>query len=173
MLSPIVEYLFALRRTTGGPLCYPGRLQYIIPVIPPGITLSFALTPPSNCYACIKYSSTLSNQMVPGALYLDILQAGNKYALGFDEADWNREYLAYFVVFTHSDPIYMQVTNVSALNQWSAATQWNVMISTEKDYNQVLEHIVAWSTIASSRLAEDANKLLTAIRNNTERLVSS
>lgn len=160
MFSPIVEYLLAQSRPGVGFLCYNSRWQWIIPLIPPRVTVSFSLAPPFGAYAAIKYALTITADTMPGAIHVQATQSGNKFLDGYIEDDWTREYTTYFVVFTHSDPIYAQVRNDSSLSQREIATQWNIIIPSEADYKRVIELIKEYSMVTSTELSRQANDLL-------------
>lgn len=162
-MTPIIEYLLSLNRPGGGNLCFPHRMQFIIPQFPPLTTLSFNLYPPLGVYAAIKYASSISPQGVPGAIYMEITQAGSMYAQGFGEADWTRESLPYFVVFTQGKPIYIQLSNVTALHQRLAATQFNLLIPSKDDLDNVYRHLDAYGGGITGRAGEAANVLLSQI----------
>lgn len=154
MITPIIEYLLAQREVKEGILCYPARQQFIIRDIPPGTILTFSLGPPVGAHAGLKYSATISEQVVPGSIYMEVAQAGNMYVAGFNEADWQREYLSYFVIFTDANPIHMQVQNVSAVNQDFLATQWLLVIPTEEALKQILQHMAAASQVRTNELLQ-------------------
>ena len=161
MLSPIIEYLLAQTRPgERGSLCFPSRWQFVIPIIPPGTVINFSMGPPYGTFAAIKYAATLTQEHVPGTLYMEITQAGLRYAVGDINLDWERDYLAYFVVFTEADPITMQLTNNSPLNQQFVSTTWTVLIPSEADFHLVREHIAAYSSIVGNELSQQANQLL-------------
>ena len=169
MLSPIVEYLLSLNRPGGGRLCYQHRMQFLIDPYPPLTQLLWSLAPPLNSYAAIKYSGTVSENTIPGAFFMEAVHAGNLYISGFIEADWMREYLAYFLMFTRSEPIYFRLVNTSTLNQQFIGTQWSLLITTEQDLQAINRHLAEYSANVTGKLAQETNQLLRQIDTHLRR----
>jgi len=162
MLSPIIEYLLALK-TVSGPLCYPTRWQWALNVLPPGADVRFSVGPPSTNYAAIKYATSYSDDIIPSTVYLNAGVAGNTFFTGMVEEDWSREYLPLLVLFTQKIPMFIQIQNLSQLNQRFVSTLWCLIIPSEDDLDLVLEHIAAFSAVNSNALAKESIALLRAI----------
>ena len=158
MFSPIIEYLLAQSRPGGGFLCFASRWQFLIPVLPPGLTLNFTIGPPTGYYAAIKYALSISQDTVPRTVYNTVTQGGVTYTVGMITPDWSREYLNYFIVFTEAEPILLELTNISNVNQRCDATQWNVLIPTQEDFLLVKEHIAAQSSLVTNSLLKELTK---------------
>lgn len=162
MLPTLIEYLSSQIKPGGmGRLCNPGRLQFNFPLLPPGFQLNFSIFPPFNSFAAIKYG--MSYDAIPGNIYLEVSHGGNTYIAGIIENDHMIEILPYYILYTQSDPLQVLLQNQSVLNQAALGTQYMVTIATEEDCNAVKNHIIAYSSIETNRLAVEANRLLRAI----------
>jgi hypothetical protein len=159
MLSPIIEYLFAQNRLTGERLCHPDRLGYYME-IPPLMTVYFTLVPSHNSYAAIKYASTISDDAVPGAFLFYTYQGGDPYGPGVDYPDWTREFLPYFVLFSTGMPIQVKMVNLTNMNQQVSGGQWNLIISTEENYREVIKRLDQYCGVADRANQQEAIKLL-------------
>lgn len=155
MLSQIIEYLSAQG------LARPARLQFVMPIVPAGMQINFSLAPPLGAYAAIKYG--MSYYTVPGSIYLEVTQAGNKYSMGTIEADHMRELIPYWIMYTVREPIMVLLQNISPLSQKVIGTQFMILIDTDVLLERVKKEIAALGTSESVQLAKQANALLEAI----------
>jgi len=135
-LPTLIEYLSALRAPGGGRICRPGRINIEFD-LPAGMRVELTLLPPFNAYACIKYG--MSYDVPPRVLFLETVQGGSMYIQGTINEDVMRETLGYYIIYTNADPITAYVTNNSMALQRIRATQWNLIINTEADFN-ILSH---------------------------------
>lgn len=159
-LSPIIEFLLSQNRPTGGRLCHSNRLQFQIPFIPPNTQFTWALSPPSNAYAAIKYAYSVGSEVIPNTVYTEATQGGDMYVVGFIASDWIANVIDYFIIFTEAQPIYTNTINYSTLAQCQYGTQWNVLIPSEEDYEEIMHRLDAYAARASERLQMEANSYL-------------
>ena len=160
MLPTVMEFLLSQHRPHGGRYCHPSRVQFIIPAIPPGVTISFTVGPPTGYYAAIKFAASHPDEVVPYTMWEDFTQAGDKYVTGLVASDWQREFLPYFILFTAENPISAQIQNRSVLNQPFLASQWNVLIHNREDFDEVMKLLETYGNQTSQTLLLQANDLL-------------
>jgi len=155
MLPQIIEYL------SSQGLCRPARTQYKLPMIPALTQLSFSISPPLGVYAAVKYGITYN--CVPGTLYLEVTVSGDKYVEGTVEIDLMREIVPYWIVYTIREPITLVIWNLSPLQQFLIATQFEILIDTDVAMEKVKKEMAALSASESISLSKQANALLSAI----------
>jgi len=117
----------------------PEAIQLLIPVFPPGATLSFSAGPIASDYAQILYGAGFGSEMVPNAFtgYLQVFGT-RLVAATFTEITLGMEFQS-FVWVTEASPTLIYATNVSGLNQVFEIGIASLRISSEGDYNLVLK----------------------------------
>lgn len=166
-LSPIIEYLFARSRPPGGRICHPRVQQFSIPILPPGITVSYTWGPPGivtgvppSFYAAINFKSNFGEDMIPGVIFLRVFQGGDMYLNGLLTPDLTRESLPSFLIFTQASPITVQLTNMSNVNQRFFGSEGMAAITSEEDYREIIRQLDSLTYSGTRELALDANNLL-------------
>jgi len=141
MLADVIGKLATvLSPISGAPLCRPGRLQYYVPIIPPGAQVPFIILPPFGAYAAIKYGMTYD--CLPGTIYLETSHSGNLFIQGIIEQDWMGYIVPYMITYTEASPIEAFMLNISNLNQRFIGTQYMLSINSEEEFDyfkQVLQ----------------------------------
>lgn len=162
--TPAIEYLLSLMRPGGGRLVSPEATQILIPIFPPNVTLSFSAGPIGGDYGQIVYGAGFGPDMVPNAFTGYVQIWGTRQITGTFTAETLETEFQSFLWVTEANPALIYVTNVSGLNQVLEMDYTSLRISSEEDYNLVLEALARMGTSAESeRLAREANALLRAI----------
>lgn len=159
-LSPSIEFLASLGRPGGGRLCHPFRVQYLMPNMPPGVVLSFAVAPPVNIFAAFKYGATYSPETRPDTIYIEMSQSGDMLIQGLCAADWIANYMDYFIIYSWSDPLYVQMINTSNLTQRWVSTMWILLVTSERDYVEIIRLLEAYQSKTTTDADIERNNLL-------------
>jgi len=149
----------------GGPIFSMARWQFLVPLLPPGFVANFALGPPFGAYACIKYAFSFGSDMMPGSMWVTAGQGGDKDVLGYIMPDWQTPApeTDYYILFTHANPIMVQLTNDSNVNQLWYGTQYNIVIPNEAAFNHLIMFVQQYALSSQVDLARDANMLLSQL----------
>ncbi len=162
--GPAIEYLLTLRRPGGGTLVILDAAQILIPAFPPATTLSFSAGPIGDDYGQIVYGAKAGPNMIPNAFTGYVQVWGSRLIAGtFTAATLVTEFQSFLWV-TQAEPALIYLTNVSGLNQVLELDYVSIRISSEEDYEMVLEALARLGTsVRLEQLAEEANQLLTML----------
>ena len=163
MIPEIIMSLLAERSLyAGGPVLSTAKWQFLIPLLPPGMIADFNLTPPRGAYAAMKYSFTMSSDIVPGSIYASAGQGGTKDVIGYIMPDWQSPAPenGYYIVFTAASPIVVQIINDSNVNQTFSGTQNNVVMPSEESFFTFIEFVKDYGRRAQATVARECNILL-------------
>ena len=130
-MTPLVESLLAYTDPYGGKVCRLGTVQIIIPVLPPGATVVLQSAPFFNAYMNIDFSHILSPDVVPGTIDWVGYQRGMERqarTLGTLSA---QESESAWIEYTIADPLVIEVTNTSPLNQYFEALDLFLIVDTK------------------------------------------
>jgi len=166
-LPRIVEYLLTLRRPgDSGPLVTEGMSQTIIPIMPPGTTVTLQVYPAMGDYMNIVFQSALDPSVVPSAFYGWGSYFGARLSEGILHSWWTRGDIPSFVFITEAEPAYALIFNRSPIAQYYAGTTSHLSIKSEDDYLALYEAIERMGTSRQhDALVVESNNLLRQIVN--------
>lgn len=163
-MTNVIEYLLALEKPGGGKLVRYGVMLVTVPVFPPGMSLTFTITPYFNSYASIEYWHRFSPAIVPGTLLWDSRHSGMEICAGVCGAVATADGHNLWVEITESDPIITDVTNISGVNQFFETLDFFLLVDTEDDLKIVKEVIRKWGSIGKIEdQLDETNRLLRAL----------
>lgn len=163
-MTPMVEYLLALRRPGGGQLVRYGAIQVTVPVFPPGMSITFALTPYFGSYASIEYWHRFSPSIVPGAFMFASSHSGIQLQVGLIGTVHTSESHNTWIEITDSNPVTTIITNVSGVNQFFENVDAFLLVDSEADLEMVREVVRNWGNFtAISDKLDETNRLLREI----------
>lgn len=143
-LTGLAQYLLAYQLPGGGKPARYGTVGYTVPVLPPGISVSFSIYPQFNNYCSILIWHQWSPAIVPNTLFFNshhqglALQSGLLTALALSDS-----YNIWLEV-TENNPITTTIQNVSGLNQYFEARDLYLVVQEERDMCIVYELIRAY-----------------------------
>ncbi|KKN15903.1 hypothetical protein LCGC14_0981260 [marine sediment metagenome] len=161
-LPRIIEYLLSIRRPGGGgSLVAQGQSQTIIPIMPPGATITLQAYPFASDYMDIMFQFSFDPAMVPNAFYAWGSYFGARPWEGIAHSWWMSNNISSFVFITESEPAYALIFNRSPVAQYYAGTSAHIAIASEDDYFTMYEEIERMATsFSQNALAKEANILL-------------
>lgn len=162
--SPAIEKLLSTLRPGGGPLFVQEEAQILVPVFPPNMSAKFESRPIGGDFAQIIFAVMFGSNMVPDAFegYVE-LWGTRQYSGVFTASVLALEFQG-FAWVTQANPALIYITNVTGLNQIFELIWTSVRITTEDDYNVVIDILNHMATSTKSeQLAVEANQLLTTI----------
>lgn len=164
-LPRIIEYMLSIRRPSGGgALITLGQTQLVIPVFPPGQTVTIQQYPYQNDYMSIIFQWGFDPAIVPNAFYAWGSYFGARPWEGIAHSWWTMNNIPAFVFVTESEPAYALIFNRSPIAQYYAGTTSHVSIGTEEDFGTMLEEIQRMaSSKEQNELAVQTNNLLQQI----------
>lgn len=166
ILPEIIRYLLSLRypgAETGRMnwVCYLSNLQVIIPLVPPGATVTYTVRPLHGVYAHLGYATQFNSEVVPNSFMGEITQYGAPAFTGTLTQRRRDDGFEIFQFITEQEPTYFNVTNVSPLAQRGETIFWYVVIPTPQDMVTVLDALRRLhTTTESERLLQQAAHLL-------------
>jgi len=160
-MSPLVEYLLAVRRPGGGALCRMGIAQWQA-VFPAGAVGVWDVYPEEGTYANITYWFGVSGITPPNVFDVNIYNFGVETSGGlYSDLVIGPQGNSGFAVRTQSNPVRQIIRNISGLNQYDESIEYFLIIDTEADYKTVMGLIDEWNVSAGQRqLQEETNELL-------------
>lgn len=161
-LPRVIEYLLTIRRPSGsGSLVTQGQSQTIIPLMPPGATVTLQAYPFANDYMDIMFQMSFDPAMVPNAFYAWGSYFGARIWEGIAHSWWMHNNIPGFVFITESEPAYGLIFNRSPVTQYYAGTTSHIAIASEDDFHTLYEEIERMATsYTQNALAKEANGLL-------------
>jgi len=141
-MTPLVEYLAAVRSPKGASLVRQGGLQVIVPIFPPASEIAFSLT--FSGYASIAYYHRFSPSMVPGAFTYRSQHSGIELQTGTIGTIHLSEGNNYWLVVTKADPITTTISNISGVDQFFETGDSFLIIDSKEDYEEVMNLIRRW-----------------------------
>ena len=169
MLPEIINYLLTLTYpdsdpTRLQPVCYMGANQFIIPLFPPGQTLSFVGRPLHGVYAWITYSIKLSSEIVPNAFSVSVMQYGSIPYSGIATQQVLDHPYYHFVLVTAQEPYSTSMTNLSPLVQRYEVYGEYVVVPTSADMLIISDALRRlYTSKVSESLLQQAAELLGVI----------
>lgn len=163
-ITPIIEYLLALTRPGGGKLVRFGGVQITVPVFPPGMSITWAITPYFDAFACIEYLHRFSPSIVPNAFNFNSTHRGMLLQTGLISTIVTVESHNTWIEVTEQEPITTTITNVSGVNQFFESGESFLIIDSEEDLNFVREVVRNQGALESiPGLLKETNQLLRQI----------
>lgn len=160
-MTPMVEYLLALRLPTGGQLCRFGGLQTTVPIFPANTAITWSIAPYFGSYASIEFWHRFSPAMVPGAFNVVSRHVGLELVTGVIGASWTLESHNFWVEITEANNITTTITNISGLNQFFETFETFLLIDSEANMDYVREVVRNWGAFESVRpTIEETNNIL-------------
>ena len=160
-VTPMVEYLLALRRPGGGQLVRYGAIQVTVPIFPAGMEITFTLNPYFGSYASIEYWHKFSPSIVPGSLQFASYHSGMQLQAELIGTVLTAESHNTWIEITESDPITTIINNVSNVNQFFENTDFFLLIDSEADLDMVREAVRNWGAFESlGTKIDETNRLL-------------
>lgn len=162
-VSPLVEYLMALRRPGGGKLCRFGVQLFTIPILPPRVNVTATIMPYFGSYVSIEYFHRFSPAIVPNTVDWTLRHAGVEVAAGLVSAVAVAESHNFWLEITESDPSVATIENVTDVCQFWETLDHFLLIDSEEDYKLVREIVYNWGNDSVLDILKESNRLLTAI----------
>ena len=170
MIFPeIIAYLLTLKYP-GGELermnwvCYRGAGQLIIPMMPPGTTISYTAQPLHGSYAWLYYSTRIGTDVLPNVFTGTINQYGTTPYTGLVTQRMRDDPYEFLLLVTDQEPIYLSVTNRSPLAQRFESYGDYIVIPTPQDLKVVIDALRRMHTSEESeRLQRHGNDLLSKL----------
>ena len=168
MIPDIINYLLTLRYPNtgaserGGFVCYRGILGVIVPLVPPGTTLKFTISPLHGVFSWVGWSSRPGTDVVPNAFTGSVVQYGSTPWTGVVTERGRSDPAEYLVFITDQEPAYASVTNISPLGQrWETIFDF-LVIPSSQDLETVFEALRRYNntTKESEELLEKINSHL-------------
>lgn len=163
MLPRLIEFIESLPRPGGGFLSEHGGGQVIVPTFPPGITLAVTITPPEGTYAMIAYREAVSPNIVPRAFSGTIQHSGRHYYTGTLSATVIRDGLDFYMVITTADPLWVSITNESALIQYFEEVYQFALVNSKEDYDLIVAALNNLAHTEGREMQAEGNRLLAAM----------
>lgn len=165
-LTPMVEYLLALRTTAGGggQLVRFGGIQITVPIFPAGMSITWELTPYFGSYCSIEYWHRFSPSIVPGAFLFNSTHSGMVTQAGILGTTLLAESHSTWLEITESDPILTTITNVSGVNQFFENVESFLLVDSEDKLQVIREVVRNWGKFeANGSKIDETNDLLRQI----------
>lgn len=160
-VTPMVEYLLALEKPGGGKLTRFGGVTVTLPVWPPGLSITFTLTPYFNTFASIEYWHRFSPSIVPGAFNFASSHRGIQVQLGILGTVHTSESHNTWIEITEAEPIVTTIINVSGVNQFFENTESFLIVDSEDDFKAIREVVRNWGAFESvATELRETNQLL-------------
>lgn len=161
-ITPMIEYLLALRTPYGGgQLVRFGGLQITIPIFPAGIEISWAIAPYYGSYCSIEYWHRFSPSIVPGSLYYNVSHSGIQLQVGTIGTTFSSESHNTWIEIFESDPISASISNISGLNQFFESNEAFLLIDNEANLEYTREVVRSWGAFESiGPKLDETNELL-------------
>lgn len=166
ILPDIINYLLALRypgsvNERQSWVCYQGYIQYRVPVIRSGQTISYTVRPPQGIHAQLGYDIRFGSDMMPYVFTITVSQFGSMPFGGLVTQLVKEDNIAGFVLATEQEPMYMSITNISPLSQRGEMAGTALMISTPHDMEVIIDALRRLHTSTKSEeLLQQAVNLL-------------
>ena len=142
MMTPLIETLLAYTDKYGGKVCRMGAVQTVIPVLPPGMTVTFEIRPYFNAYMNIEFWISGSPAIVPGTINWQSHQRGYELQLQLVNALTIRDGVQVWIEYTNADPIMTTIQNVSPLNQYVETLDFFLIVD-KKENLTIVRDIIA------------------------------
>ena len=162
-MTPLIEYLMALRRPGGGKLCRFGVQLFTIPILPPLMSVTVTVTPYFGSYMSIEYWHRFSPAIVPNTVEWTVRHGGMEIASGLVSQVATDESHNFWLEITESDPSVATITNVTPVNQFYETLDHFLLVDNEEDYLRVKEVIRNWGNDNVLAALRETNQLLRAI----------
>ena len=140
-LPRLIEYLESIQREGGGFLAEHENFQLVIQAVPPGITVTAQILPPTGMYGMICFRLSFGVGMVPNAFQGTVHHAGRNHYSGLVTATLQERGLDVFIMVTDALPIRYQELNNTALNQYFEIEGQFITIPSETDYELIRQHL--------------------------------
>jgi len=166
MIPEVINYLLTLRYPGSDNerqswVCYRGFIQYIVPLIWPGQTISYTVKPLHGIHAWLGYDIQFSSSMVPNTFTGTVSQFGSKPFSGLVTQGVRDNSIEGFVLTTEQEPMYMSVTNISPLAQRGEMFGAALMVASRQDMATILDALRRLHTSTESeQLLQQAAYLL-------------
>jgi len=144
MMSQLVQYLLAYRKSGGGRIARMGIAQTTVPIFPAGLTVIFDLFPAGRAYANLYFWHRASPAVVPGVFNWTTAQEGMEVLVGIVRDMILAEGHEIWLEVTQAQPIRTIITNTSNLNQFMETVDMFLIIDTEEDMKEVRRVINSW-----------------------------
>lgn len=115
--------------------------QLLIPVFPPGITVSLTVAPARQNYANIYFSAEPGDAIVPNAINYTYTAWGATIYSGMLTAGVIGKLLDIFLPVTAAKTVFIQFTNISGLNQHLELLNKFLVIPGVEDYERIIKAI--------------------------------
>lgn len=145
-MSHLVEYLLAFQRPGGGKLCRLGVIETLIPIFPPGLTITWEILPEFGSYANIEFWYRISPSVVPGVFDWDCTHYGAEIRTGILHSLSTAQGYNVWIEITDQHPIISTFTNVSPVNQFFDSVDFFLVVDSEADLNIIRSIVMRWGT---------------------------
>ena len=170
-LSPLIEYLLALKRPGGGNVCRFGVIQLIVAAFAGNTILTYQATPYFNTYAAIKFWSRFSPAMVPNAFVFVEEHRGQQLGVGTISALIIDEGFTFWPLITDAYPILTRATNTTVLNQYFEVLDFYIMVDNEEDLDKINDIVYRWGDSPLHKVPQDrTNELLEQLNSSVQEL---
>ena len=154
-LPEIISYLLTVKypgseSSRSNWVCYLGTSQIVIPLVPPGSNVAYALKPLHGSFAWICYATKFSSETVPNTFSGSISQFGSVPYSGVFSQRYRDEDLDYLAVVTEQEPVYINISNISPLNQKGESLTHMLVISSPQDLDTVMDALRRLHTTTKS-----------------------
>ena len=120
-------------------VCYRGAGQLIIPMMPPGTTISYTAQPLHGAYAWLYYSTRVGTDVLPNAFTGTINQYGTTPFTGLITQRMRDDPFEFLLLVTEQEPIHTSLTNISPLGQRFESYGDLLVIPTPQDLAVVID----------------------------------
>lgn len=151
-LPYVIEYLLTIRRESGGNLVHQGASQTEVLQVPPYETFTIQQAPFGSDYIDIVYEAWFDPSMVPGAFSGYLQYFGARQIEGIFSTAFMTHPFSGLVFISNAEPAFILVRNRTNLNQFYSGTIFFLAITSEEDFNIVLDHLKGVGTNETNRL---------------------
>ncbi|GAI57149.1 unnamed protein product, partial [marine sediment metagenome] len=120
-------------------VCYRSAVQLIIPLMPPGTTISYTAQPLHGSFAWLYFSTRIGTDMVPNSFIGTIHQYGTTPFTGLVTQRMRDDPMEFLLLVTEQEPIHTSVTNLSPLAQRLESYGDLIVIPTPHDLRVVID----------------------------------
>ena len=156
-LPEIISYLLTIKypgseSSRSNWVCYLGTNQIVYPLVPAGTNVSYTMKPLHGVEAWICFASKFSSETVPNTFSGTIHQFGSTPYSGVFTQRYRDEDLDYLAVVTEQEPIYINVTNISPVNQRGESLTHMLVVTSPQDLDTIID---AMRRLHSSKRSEE------------------
>lgn len=162
-MTDLIEYLLALRTPEGGAVVRYGVMLTTVPLFPPGMSITFTLTPYFDAFANIEYWHRFSPSIVPGTILWESSHSGMEIHSGLIRSIAYAEGHNAWLEITDANPIITTITNVSGVNQFFETFDFFLLVDNEENFKVVKDVVSNWGAFATREQFDETNRLLRAL----------